>query len=178
MLIPRTLVQRYVATYRLKNTVGLLRSIRSAKGSEQFIRFCRRCGLKITAPVTPLLFHGSQRVQKHLSPNRSMGTHELETAAYVYATDDPNYAIFLATLTLAPGGTASVSFKNGKIALSVNTGFVNGSSKLLPGYVHLVPHTSFKRCGTHEYRSDTAAPIIYSIRVSPEDLSEPIEIIS
>lgn len=65
-------------------------------------------------------------------------------SAFLYATDDPNYAIFLALLNLENGG-ASVVATEKESKLAVDLDFVNGPSKIKHGYVHVLSSQSFTK---------------------------------
>lgn len=95
------------------------------------------------------------------------------SADHVYATDDPNYAIFLATLDLR-NGRAAVTATSKNTKLSVDLDFVNGASKLKAGYIHILPATGFKKAGNREYVSDQPVKPLCIIPVEPADLTVPI----
>lgn len=122
-----------------------------------------------------ILFHGSKQLFKLIKPYRTTN-HELEVSsdAFVYATSDPNYAIFLAILHMQPNGSASVDTSKEITELSVNLGFVNGKSTLDKGYVHIVTKNNFKDVRNSEYVSKNTVTVLCSFEVLPSDLTVPI----
>lgn len=100
---------------------------------------------------------------------------KLEQHAHVYSTDDPNYAIFLATLNLK-NGSASVNATKKATTLFVDLDFVNGPSKLKNGYVHVVEGELFRKTKNREYKSNRQINILFTIPVSPTDITVPIYI--
>ena len=91
---------------------------------------------------TKVLFHGSSTDAKVLLPQPSDETKVSES--FIYATSDPNYAIFLAILNLKDASAGVVSTKK-RTTLTVDTNFVNGKSTLKPGYIHIVAKKGFRK---------------------------------
>lgn len=100
---------------------------------------------------------------------------KLERVAYIYATDDPNYAIFLAILRLK-NGSASVNATAKNAMLVVDLDFVNGPSTLENGYVHVVTTDGFKKTRNREHRANRRVNVLFTIPVTPADLTVPIYI--
>jgi len=162
---------------RLNGTVAFLRFIRHRKNLQDFYNFCSKYGYTLPhQPLGGVLFHGSQKLQSTLNPNTSVGRNdELEQSAFVYTTDDPNYAIFLAILNLK-NGSASVNATAKNTTLVVNLDFVNGPSKFKKGYVHIVARSSFKKVKNREYKVSQQVKVLFTIPVIPADLTTPIYI--
>lgn len=119
-----------------------------------------------------VLFHGSATDSKVLLP-QSEDAESLKSL--VYATSDPNYAIFLAILNLKDASAGVVSTKKGT-RLTIDTDFVNGKSTLKPGYVHVISKKGFRKTSNNELVSETETPVLFSLKVTPADLTVPIEI--
>ena len=107
-------------------------------------------------------------------PNVSIGRQgKVEQETLVYATDDPNYAIFLALLNLKNGG-ASVAMNSEEPTLIVDLDFVNGPSKIKNGYVHIVPNQAFKKTKNREYVTNKQVAILLTVPVTFQDLTIPV----
>lgn len=164
---------------RLSGTVASLSFIKKQSGLKDFYNFCKKTNdiLPEQAWGGQVLFHGSPQKQTALVPHASIGRDGVaEQKTFVYATDDPNYAIFLASLRLNKFGGASVDASSKSTRLSVNLGFVNGQSKLTNGYVHIVSRKFFKETTNREYKTDKTINILFRIPVAPQDLTVPIYI--
>jgi len=97
-----------------------------------------------------VLLHGSRNRQRILKPSVSSGgSNKNKNETLIYATNNPNYAIFLAVIDLQESGEASVVVEDAVAHLSISKGFVNGESRLASGYVHLVEGSSFQKIDTH-----------------------------
>lgn len=130
--------------------------------------FMLGCGVKETIFKSPqkVLFHGT---------TKKFSVLDLGPDEKIYATDNPDYAIFLGIIKLDRGGNAGVSMDNEKkTKLWVSDGFVNGASKFVSGYIHVVAMDNFKSCGNFEYTTKTKTPILFSIQVTALDLTVPV----
>lgn len=176
-IISKSLLQDFIKQEKLSGTVSFLYFIKQKKHLRDFYDFCKRHSFMLTGkPPENVLFHGSQKPQSFLKPNTSIGrSGKAERKAYVYATDDPNYAIFLAVLKLK-NGSASVNAKSKNTTLMINLDFVNGPSKLKNGYVHVVEDKSFKRTTNSEYKTDKIVRVSFSIPIMPQNLTVPIHL--
>lgn len=179
-VISKNLLQRFLQQKRLSGTVAFLNFIRRNKNNlHDFFDFCNKHNKVLSKPLDgDILFHGSGKVQKILRPNNSIGYGgKQEQRSYVYATDDPNYAIFLAILNLKNGG-ASVNATTKDTMLFVDLDFVNGPSKLKNGYIHIINGESFKKAKNREYKSDHSVNVLFTIPTSPADLTVPIYVLT
>ncbi len=139
--------------------------------------FCKSQGVALPkrAPRR-VLFHGSRGLHTTLTPHVSIGrSGKTEKEHRVYATDDPNYAVFLAVLDLKNGSAAVHASPEGT-ALAVDLEFVNGPSQLKSGYVHLVAARYFKKADNREYTANRPVEVLCAIPVIPADLTVPIHI--
>jgi len=157
---------------------SFLRYVQRGTRFKQFADFCalHRYQLHLPQPLpTRVLLHGAPRQCATLTPRNSIGTDgQPERTAHIYATDDHNYAIFLALLRLKEGGTAAATVQRGKRALSVSLGFVNGQSRFVSGYVHLLPATPFRQVALGEYTADTPIKTLCAVPIVPQDLTVPV----
>lgn len=123
---------------------------------------------------TGVLFHGSSTANGELAPNESIGIDgKPEGGVHVYATDDPNYAIFLAIIRLR-NASAGVTATDDETTLTVDVNFVNGESTIETGYVHIVPSEDFQSTGNREFVSKKVVKSLMVIPVSVDDLTVPI----
>ncbi|MEX1001817.1 MAG: hypothetical protein WDZ35_06865 [Crocinitomicaceae bacterium] len=176
-VISKNLLQTFIQQRRLHGVVAFLNFIKSRNNLQIFYNFCDEHD-QIISKVSGagVLFHGSPEKQVALTPHGSVGRDGTpEQKAFVYATDDPNYAIFLAILNLKNGG-ASVNASRKSTHLFVDLDFVNGSSKLKNGYAHIVGRESLKKTKNREYKSDRKINVLFTISVTPADLTVPIYI--
>jgi len=176
-IITRRLLNKFIEQQKLSGAVAFLRFLIKKNNLRSFYSFL---GGGSYLPVAPdqasksVLFHGSQKKQSVLVPSASVARGgKAERQRRVYATDDPNYAIFLAVLRLR-NGSASVNVTRRGTALTVDLDFINGPSKLKDGYVHIVADTAFKRAGNREYTADRRIEVLFTIPVTPQDLTVPI----
>lgn len=161
-LLSRTLLRKFLAQKRLKGIAPFLDYIRSREHLSEFRAFCGKKGIELQESEG-VLFHGSQNARSVVKPKDS----------YVYATDDPNYAIFLAVLSLKNGG-ASVQADREETLLSVDTDFVNGPSRFKEGYVHVLPAQGFRTRKNQEYVKRSPVTPLFLFPVCVEDLTVPV----
>lgn len=176
-VISKNLLQKFMRRNRLFGVVAFLHFIRRKSSLQEFYDFCSQYGQILPKPPRGnVLFHGSSTVRQVLQPNTSMGHGgKRERCSYVYATDDPNYAVFLAVLDLR-NGSASVTATARNTVLVVNLDFVNGPSKLKNGYVHVLAGEGFRKTQNREYRTNRPTNILFAIPVNAADLAIPIYI--
>ena len=158
--------------------VSFLRFIRNKRNLLDFSDFLHTHNHTLPLPLLSgkVIFHGTQTAQSLLVPQNSMGRGgKLERRAYVYATDDPNYAIFLAILRLK-NGSALVNATTKNTVLAVGLDFVNGPSELKGGYVHVLSAENFKKTKNREYKTNQQVEVLFTIAVAPADLTVPIYI--
>ena len=177
--IPKNLLRKFIIHRKLSGTVSFLRYLQKKGQLKDFGAFCEANGYNLQLPPRlPLgvLFHGSQEIRSVLMPNISVGRHgETKNRALLYATDDPNYAIFLAILNLRNGG-ASVKANGKKSMLTIDLDFVNGPSKIKNGYAHIISGKSFKKTRNKEYVADISVKVLFAVPVTFKDLTAPIRI--
>lgn len=92
----------------------------------------------------------------------------------IFATTNPNYAIFLAIADVQEKGTASVLVTRKRTIVSVDLGFVNGPSRLARGFVHVIDGRNFVESHNNEFVSTMPVTPLFAIEVTPQDLTEPI----
>ncbi|OHA26520.1 MAG: hypothetical protein A3C06_03005 [Candidatus Taylorbacteria bacterium RIFCSPHIGHO2_02_FULL_46_13] len=173
MLIPRAKIKEFCRENSIAGIVGFFAHL--SKHFQNFKSFLGRAGISTPNPPVSVLFHGSQTHLDNLDPSISTGEGNLNyEKSLVYATDNPNYAVFLAVIDLAEGSNASVLVEDNKTLLSIDIGFVNGHSQIKDGYVHVVDGTQFKLNDNDEYVSQQPARILFSVKVKPSDLTEKI----
>lgn len=174
--VSKKLIQKYVRRKKLKGAGQLLQYIQDEKNKLNFFEFLSKEGVFVEETKSPFVFHGSTTKVSLLKPQQSMGVDgELERDSYVYATLDPNYAIFLAILDLKDGGAGVVSTVSGT-QLTVDRDFVNGKSRFIDGYVHLLAKKGFKKSSNNEYRAEEERKVVLIVEVSPQDLSVPVQV--
>jgi hypothetical protein len=177
MIVPKDLVIKYKKQHNLMNVADLLASLKKPKSLKDFATFCNENNFSpVNLKELPksILFHGSSNKLRKLKPSASIGKDgEPEESDLVYATDDVNYAIFLAVLRLN-SGSAGVDIVNKKAVLHVDLGFINGASKFKPGYIHVVAGDTFKKIKDAEYVKNDAADILFSVEVEFTDLTVPV----
>jgi len=178
-VIPKKLVEKFLREKHLAGIVDFLRLIvkdkRNLQSLSDFLHTNNHT-LPFSSLPSRVIFHGTRTAQSLLVPQNSMGRGgKLERSAFVYATDNPNYAIFLAILRLKDG-SASVDASTKKPVLSVGLDFVNGPSELKDGYVHVLSAEGFEKTKNREYRTRQQAEVLFVISVTPADLTVPIYI--
>lgn len=125
-----------------------------------------------------LVFHGSPKEIESFRTNVSLGgANENKEDALIYASSEPDYAIFLALLDIQKGGSASVTCGNGEVKKSVTVGFVNGESKINEGYLYILDGKDFI---AHDNAELTSGALdlkpIFHIGVTVTDLESSIVI--
>lgn len=123
-----------------------------------------------------LVFHGSREEIQSFQTNVSLGGgNENKEDALVYASSEPDYAIFLALLDIQEGGSASVTCVTDEVKKSVTLGFVNGDSKIVEGYVYVLDVKDFTEHDNAEFTSDNSdLKPLFSVKVSITDLESPV----
>ena len=177
LIVSQKILKTFIKQKRLSGVVDFLNFIKKQSGLKDFYDFCNRNDYTLSESVlSGVLFHGSPEKQTVLVPHRSIGRDGVEEEkAFVYTTDDPNYAIFLATLRLK-NGSASVNATAKETILVVDLDFINGPSRLKDGYIHFVSAKGFKKTGNREYKKDKQTEVLFTILVTPSDLTVPIYI--
>ena len=125
-----------------------------------------------------VLFHGSSKVLNILEPNVSDGgANENREDALIYATDHPEYAIFLSIIDIQETGRAGVSFgKDDAIDIHVNKEFMDGPSRFVEGYLHVLDATGFTQQENHEFTIGGFLKPLFCIQVQKDDLHTKIAI--
>src|SRR4051812_817948 len=124
-LIDRSLVEDYCK----KNSMsvhGLLDGF-VKDGVNNFSDYLREVGLNLNIPADARgILHGSQNLFPQFEPRVSKGgPNANKHEPLVYASDDPNYAIFLGIVDLK-AGSAGTGYVNGEIQCRISKEFVNG----------------------------------------------------
>jgi len=131
-------VYRYQNSKITLNTKGVLETLMqvSQKSEELF-------------GVPRVLFHGGEIMEEQVL---GKGFSDEE---YIYATDDPMYALFLASIKLADAGRASVEYEDNVIKLYINSAFTSGDSKFSLGRVYILDAEVFQKGeNVHEFITD------------------------
>lgn len=169
MLIKKEDILDITGTIKASEALDKLRS------SDEFRKkFEQRFSISLPADF---LMHGSTSLLEMLETNVSDGgSNANKTESLVYTTDNPDYAIFLAIIDLKDNGRAGVVFdKNNEIPeLSINTQFINGESKIIDGYVHILEGSSFVPNANREFTSNVSIKPLCIIPVSAKDLQQKI----
>lgn len=175
LILSQNILQTFIKQNRLSSTVAFLNFIKKQSGLKDFYDFFEKNNYSLPKhTLSKVLFHGSPQKQTVLVPHASIGRNGVaEKKAFIYATDDSNYAIFLALLNLK-NGSASVNVTTKNTVLVVDLDFVNGPSKLKDGYVHVLSAGSFKKTKNKEYRTNQQVEVLFTIPVTPADLTVPI----
>lgn len=177
--ISRDLVDEYCRTKEVDVYSLLQTSVNN--GLSDFLNFLSQKGiaLSILEDDPKTILHGSGNVISQFEPRISEGgPNANQHEPLVYASDDPDYAIFLAIIRLnGEGSMASVGYtRGGDTECSVNLAFVNGESKLSDGYVYLLNRQTFNEDALHNFSSPKSQIPILAIPVSPSDLHTIIQI--
>jgi hypothetical protein len=125
-----------------------------------------------------LIFHGSPENIKSFRTNVSLGGSNFnKDESLIYASSEPDYAIFLALLDIQEGGSASVTCEHGEVMKFITTGFVNGESKIEDGYLYVFDSKNFTSHDNAEFTSNMIdlQPVFY-LNVTVADLKSPIVI--
>jgi hypothetical protein len=163
--ISRKLIDRFIFQKKLSTIEAFFKYVSRPANLKTFAAYA-----KIKMPeqtITRVLFHGSQTYHEELIPTRK--------EKFVYATDNPTYAIFLGVLDLN-NASAGVSITKKETKLTVDLDFVNGRSSLRPGWVYIIDGDNFKQAANSEYISKRATKVLCAIPVQPSDLTIPIVI--
>jgi len=178
ILINSKLLQKFLRQERLSGVVPFLLSLKKESVRKNFYKFLSKQGYALdTKNLSPVLFHGSNTLNAILNKHRSVNAEgRREKESLVYATDDSNYAIFIAILNLKDGGAGVVAEKGRRTRLTVDLDFVNGGSKLQSGYIHIIPRSNFTPTSNREYVSCEEIEVSFAIQVEPTDLTVPIVI--
>ena len=174
-IINRDELLHFARRNRLAGIAGVLQSLHARQGMRRFLDYLAHCGYEIPDnPCRKALFHGSSRPLRRLLP-RGGAKRGKNDNGYVYATRLPDYAIFLALLRLRGGG-ASVAQRRGRLELWVDLDFINGPSRLAEGYVHILPAEGFAEKDDLEFRARDPVSCLFALRVTPADLSLPVQV--
>lgn len=112
------------------------------------------------------LFHGS-----------NVKFEQFKDGDNVYASDDINYAIFMAIINLRDNGRASAGVDDkGNLQFYIDEDFVNGESFFSTGYVYEVVSNNFSKTKEREYLSEIGIEIVNVREVTIKDLKEYINI--
>lgn len=165
--LDRKLVLTYCKMHALVGVAAFLERVITPEGFSDFALYVRTNGGISTEVIqSKFLLHGSLKPLDFLTSSKN--TKEKS----IYATDNANYAIFLAVIDIQESGGASVHVS--KSEFSITTGFVNGTSKISDGFVHIVPRNGFKETSNTEYVCENTVPVMFSVPVFFEDLTEKV----
>lgn len=131
----------------------------------------------ISIPDT-IVFHGSSKKIERFQKNISLGgSNENKEEALIYASSEPDYAIFLALLDIQEGGSASVICEGGQVNKSITVGFVNGESCIGAGYVYVFDGANFLSQENSELTSSRSdLKPIFHIKVEATDLETSVTV--
>ncbi len=164
-VLKRDIINIYIKAKGLKNLVGFFDHL-VTEGVFDFMDFINQKNSDNTTNQS-ILMHGSLKQIDKLNILQS-DTKE----SHIYATDNSNYAIFLAIINVKKYGRASVNIS--KNEFSITTSFINGESKISNGYVHIVSKKYFVPTSNTEYISSQLAHVIFSVPVTFDDLTETV----
>ena len=141
---------------------------------------------------TDVLFHGSNRGDlETLEPVRlSRDSTAFGNQQAVYATSDPVWAIYFAILR-----RGKLSTRNGSLGSAGGPVFprryffslrrYDGEEKFCPGFLYVVPRTTFAcqppllgRIDTAQWVSDEAVPVLERYEVTPDDFPFADEVVT
>lgn len=178
-LVSRKLIILYCQGKGIQNISSMLKEF-TDYGIADFINYLSTKGFTGVNPELceqQVLLHGSNRMVQLFEPRVSTGGgNSNKEEPLVYATDDPEYAIFMATAHQR-GGTFGIRYnRHGFITCYVDLTFINGPSSLESGYVYMFPQNLFEKVGKHEFTCPNQVESVLAIPVEPEDLITPITI--
>jgi len=175
-LISRKVLEDYMQTGKISNLHAFLLSLLNKEGLGLFSHYLKHNENFAINADKGVLFHGSENYNESLTPNSSMGSDgNRENEAFVYATENPDYAIFLAIIRLQDA-EAGVIVEDGNAKLSISPGFVNGLSLIKEGFLHVVSSEDFEKTSNSEYQSKSSIETLFAFEVTSKDLSVPIEV--
>ncbi|HUC31501.1 MAG TPA: hypothetical protein VMR99_02310 [Candidatus Paceibacterota bacterium] len=164
--IPRKLVERFILKKKLGDIVGFLEYIIDKPAHMK--TFAAYAQINLPQDIAnKILLHGSLTYHKQLIVSQK--------EKFIYATNDPNYAIFLGIIDLK-NASAGVLINQKGVELTIDTDFVNGPSSLRAGWVHAVMGKDFKQKANHEYFSKKSTDVLFAVPVLPTDLTVPVVI--
>lgn len=177
-LVSRELVLQYCQDKGIQGVSSMLRKF-TEMGIADFVNYLSQKGfegLGIVAENQKVLLHGSDKLISVFEPKVSTGGgNSNKEERLVYATEDSEYAIFMA-ITHQRGGTYGISYKQTGFTCYVDLTFINGPSTLEPGYVYIFNREGFEQVGNHEFTTSNQTGSLLAIPVEPEDLITPITI--
>jgi hypothetical protein len=170
-LIDRTLIEEYCKNKDI-GVHDLLQDF-VVEGLDDFSIFLSSKGIKNEiAPSTKVLLNGSADLFFKFEPRISTGgPNENKETPLIYASDDPDYAMFMAIIKLREG-SASVNYnhRTEKIQCFVHKDFINGPSQIVNGYVYILDQSKFEMNGKHHFTCPTEQEPIFIIPIKPKDL--------
>ena len=142
-------------------------------GISGFLDFLSKKGIHISirGNNAKAILHGSGKVISEFEPRVSKGgPNSNQHEPLVYATDDPDYAIFLGIIKLKDEGMAYVGYPGGKVECYTNREFVNGASSLGSGYVYILNNKDFHEDALHNFSNPSSQVPLFAIPVGPADI--------
>lgn len=135
--------------------------------------YCEQNNSNVFDLLSELVNIGSENFKDFL--NSKGGPNANRNEPLIYASDDPDYAIFLGIIKLRDGW-ASTSYRNGKKDFVVSIYFVNGESEISDGYVYVLDAESFIEDSLHHFTSPKGQSPLLVIPVKPADLQTKIRV--
>jgi hypothetical protein len=168
MLIER---DKFIELMGDKPISGILKKLRDSEDARRV--FSNHFGVVLP---DSLAFHGSPEDIEEFHANVSLGgANANKEEALIYASSEPDYAIFLALLNIQEGGSASVTCESGEVRKSITVGFVNGESKIGEGYVYVFDGKQFISHDNAELTSNLPGlQPVFSLKATVADLESPI----
>ena len=165
------LEREFILEYcRIRALIGIADFLKYIITSEGFSDFSAYLQHTVKLPIKSvgggILFHGSLKPLDFLTCAKSA------VEKHIYATNNANYAIFLSVTDIQEGGAASVHVS--KNEFSITAGFINGESKISKGFVHIVSEDGFRATSNSEYVCEGTIPVLFSMPVCFEDLTEKV----
>lgn len=169
MNIDRDILLNLTTASSLLNTLtSLISDIKVRKNFED------QTGIVLPEQV---LFHGSKEICSSLELHISEGgENESKHGPLIYATDEPEYGIFLAILDIKDGMAGVYFDDNDQIRLWIDTDFQNGASGFSRGVLHIVDGMGFKQEPNHEFTIDEKVTPLFCVEVCKEDLVSEIDL--
>lgn len=171
-LIDREIIDGYCESSG-KSVYELLLDITEI-GSQELSDFMVSQGKPEIENKSPGVLHGSPHLFNKFEPRVSKGGgNKNKEEKLVYASDDPDYSIFMGVIKLR-SGMASVGYYSGKIRCSVTLDFVNGDSELSDGYVYVLDNETFVEDSRHHFTSPVDHEPMMIIPVKPTDMQSEV----
>lgn len=125
-----------------------------------------------------VILHGSSNMIYEFKPRVSRdGPNSNQEEPLIYATDDPDYAIFLAILdNKRTKGIPMVYYDQGQIKCSIDLDYAKFADGFNSGFVYLLDKSSFEENSAHHFTSPLKQVPLFAIPIQPRDLKTTVYI--